>query len=138
MVTNQFKKAPIYIRFTIDKKDSDSHKQMGIFHAIRELKDKNELLQHEIIQMDNVMEWFAKNLEKPGKFNRSKRRHAQDKAISWYKDTAMDHLNKMHEIKGVLNLHGINVNILKTEKPGYIVYEDNFQVCAEPFTDTKA
>jgi hypothetical protein len=88
--------------------------------------------------MNSIMDWFADNLEKPDKFNRSKRNSAQDKAISWYKDTAIEHINKMHEIKDVLKAHGISVNILKTKKPGYIIYEDKYQICAEPFKETKA
>ena len=35
----------------------------------------------------------------------------------------------------ILQSHGINVSILKTERVGYVVYEDEFQIVAEPFTD---
>jgi hypothetical protein len=33
----------------------------------------------------------------------------------------------------VLERHGIYVKKIKTDKPGYLVYEDDWQVVAEPF-----
>jgi hypothetical protein len=35
----------------------------------------------------------------------------------------------------ILENHGIRVKMLQTEKPGYVVYKDEFQVVAEPFRD---
>jgi hypothetical protein len=32
---------------------------------------------------------------------------------------------------------GINIRVLKTNKPGYIVYEDEFQIVAEPVRDNR-
>jgi hypothetical protein len=32
--------------------------------------------------------------------------------------------------------HGISVRMLKADRVGYIVYEDDFQIVAEPFADT--
>jgi hypothetical protein len=33
----------------------------------------------------------------------------------------------------LLELHGIRTKMLRTRRVGYVVYEDEFQVCAEPF-----
>ena len=38
----------------------------------------------------------------------------------------------------ILGEHGIVVETLETERPGYVVYEDDVQVVAEPFSDTGA
>ena len=38
----------------------------------------------------------------------------------------------------ILEKHGIVVEMLETERPGYVVYEDDVQVVAEPFSDTRA
>jgi hypothetical protein len=43
----------------------------------------------------------------------------------------------MQELVAVLENHGVPVHILKTTRPGYVVYEDEFQVVSEPFRDTK-
>ena len=42
----------------------------------------------------------------------------------------------MHAIKGVLEAHGHHVTAICDERVGYIVYEGDFQVVAEPFSDT--
>lgn len=33
----------------------------------------------------------------------------------------------------ILEQHGIYVKKIKTDKPGYVVYEDDWQLVAEPF-----
>jgi hypothetical protein len=39
-------------------------------------------------------------------------------------------------LKHILESHGIVVDVIKTNRPGYVVYEDDFQVAAEPFSET--
>ena len=44
----------------------------------------------------------------------------------------------MYTLVAILNTHGVHTEMLRTEKPGYVVYEDPFQVAAEPFGETGA
>ncbi len=37
----------------------------------------------------------------------------------------------------VLENNGVHVRTIKTVRPGYVVYEDEFQVVAVPFADSK-
>lgn len=37
----------------------------------------------------------------------------------------------------ILEQHNVYVRVLKTDRPGYIVYEDQHQVVAEPFADLR-
>ena len=37
----------------------------------------------------------------------------------------------------ILQNHGIPVRMLKADRVGYVVYEDEYQVVAEPFADTQ-
>ena len=39
--------------------------------------------------------------------------------------------------KNVLEKHGHQVNVLHETRVGYIVYEDDFQVIAQPFSETR-
>jgi hypothetical protein len=57
--------------------------------------------------------------------------------LSWFKDTAVAHIAKMHRLARILEAHGLPVEELRTERPGYVVYEDAFQVAAEPFRETR-
>lgn len=42
----------------------------------------------------------------------------------------------MREIAAILEAHGVITEMIRTERPGYIVYQDEYQIVAEPFMDT--
>lgn len=126
----------MFMRFVIQKNDQDSGRRQGIFQAISDLENEGVLLEHEQQQYDEIYEWFRHNLKKPQSFSRSSKPHAKNVALSWYKDVAAEHIAKMYALVLVLEAHGVSVDILRTERPGYIVYEDEFQVAAEPFKET--
>lgn len=129
----------MYLRFVVADIHEDSGQELGVFHAVRNLLDDGELLVHEEEQHDAIIQWFNEHLEKPTRFTASKppfyRR--QSKAISWFKDTAHEHLARVRELVVILEHHGVSVRMLKTNRVGYIVYEDEFQIVAEPFTDSR-
>ncbi len=56
--------------------------------------------------------------------------------ISWFKDTAQTHIGKMREMVALLEHHDVSVRMIKTMRPGYVVYEDEFQIVAVPFADS--
>jgi len=43
----------------------------------------------------------------------------------------------MHRLKNILETYGHPVAIIGETRIGYIVYEDDLQVVAEPFSDTQ-
>jgi len=57
--------------------------------------------------------------------------------VCWFKPSATNHIAKVREISFILEENGVLVRVLKTHKPGYIVYEDHYQVVAEPFADLR-
>lgn len=126
----------MFVRFVIQENNEDSGRRQGVFHAIRNLRDDGLLEMHEKTFADELMGWFNANLKEPESFTRSSKPHAKNVAISWFKDTAHQHISRMHIIKHLLHEHGIVVLMLRTERPGYVVYEDEFQVVAEPFKET--
>ena len=67
---------------------------------------------------------------------RASRPHAKKVALSWFKDIAADHIRNMRGLAQILEAHGIAVEMLQSDRPGYVVYEDRFQVAAEPFHET--
>ena len=127
----------MYIRFVVDDIDDVSQERLGVFHAIKYLREDSKLTSYEEKLMDEVIQWFSDNLKKPDRLSKATRKNPADKAISWFKDTAREHINKIREVITVLEEHGIKVETIKTERPGYIVYEDVFQVSAEPFKETE-
>lgn len=128
----------MYLRFVIDKKDEDSGRRQGIFIAAAELRDSHQLYQYEEEQLKEIMTWFNANLDKPRKFSTAARANPQARAISWYKDTAKECITRMYDLKAFLESKGIRVDVIQTSNSGYIVYEDEHQVTAEPFKSTGA
>jgi hypothetical protein len=78
--------------------------------------------------------------EDPARFNRtrSKGYYRRDtRGIAWFRDTAGDCLTRMHVLKRLIESHGNAVAVIYETHVGYIVYEDEAQVVAEPFADTR-
>ena len=84
----------------------------------------------------NLRKWFKEHLEKPKSFSRSRKPRATRVALSWFKDTAKLHIAKMYEFAAILEAHGVHVEVIRTTRPGYVVYEDEHQITAEPFSET--
>jgi hypothetical protein len=128
---------PTYLRFVVADIHEDSGQELGVFHGVLRLREEGKLYRHEEDLHDLTRQWFNENLEKPTRFTASKPPFYRkaSKAISWFKDTAKDHLAHVRDLVAILQNHGIGVQMLKTERVGYVVYEDEFQIVAEPFAD---
>lgn len=83
--------------------------------------------EHELYE--EVRVWFREHLKKPKRFSRAHHSFA----VCWFKDTAVEHLAQARQFVYLLEEHGTLVRQLTTHRPGYVVYEDDFQVAAEPF-----
>jgi len=129
----------MYLRFVVAELDEDSNMELGVFHAIRNLRDEGKLLDFEEEQHDLIREWFNEHLGKPTRFTASKPPfyRKKNKAISWFKDTAHEHLAQIRGLVAILKSHGVPVRAIKAKRVGYIVYEDEFQIVAEPFSGEK-
>ena len=55
--------------------------------------------------------------------------------MCWFKASATEHIAKIYQMVYILEQSGVYVRVNKTRHPGYIVYEDEHQVVAEPFAD---
>jgi hypothetical protein len=124
------------IRFVIHSNGEDSGRRQGLFQAMKALETSGVLFHYEQERYDEIRGWFNKNLERPTSFARSSKPHAKNVALSWFKDSATAHIAKMHELVFILRSHGIEVDVIRTERPGYMVYEDQYQIATEPFQET--
>ncbi|HKV95645.1 MAG TPA: hypothetical protein VJW20_24080 [Candidatus Angelobacter sp.] len=84
----------MYLRFVVAEIDADSERTLGVFHAVRYLRDSGKLYPYEEDQHDLVRWWFNENLERPTRFTTAKRPYhrKRNRALSWFKDTAAEHL----------------------------------------------
>jgi len=125
----------VYLRFVVAHIDRDSGRELGVFHVVRNLRDWGRLSRGAEARHDVIRKWFNDNLEKPTRFTAAKPPYyrKQARAISWFKDSAREHISRVRELVAILEHHGISVRMLKTDRVGYIVYEDEYQIVAEPF-----
>lgn len=129
----------MFLRFITDEIDNDSQVAEGVFQAAAKLRETGSLSEIEVAQLKDLSDWFDKNLKKPARFNRTKSKgyyRRKTKGISWFKSSASEHLNRIRDFTVILEQHGVHVRMISTDRPGYITYEDDIQVVAEPFSDT--
>jgi hypothetical protein len=129
-----------FIRFALARRHPDSGVEDGTFSLAYELKDSPNVDAADHNQLAETLAWFEKNLETPIRFNRTKSKgfyRRKTRGIAWFKDTAIEHLARMHQIKSVLENYGHSVVMLSEARVGYVTYEDTVQVVAEPFSDAQ-
>jgi hypothetical protein len=124
-----------YVRFIVSDIDSNSQRELGVFQAIAQLRKTGRLEAHEEEEDERLGKWFDENLRKPTRFTASKPPYyrRQSKAISWFKDSAHEHIAQIRSLVAILEHHGVHVRMIATDRVGYVVYEDDYQVVAEPF-----
>jgi hypothetical protein len=127
----------VLIRFVGSRRDNSSGRREGIFQLARRLRLSGELAEIDDERLAEIGQWFNENLRKPRRFARSQNSHPQAVAISWFKSDARDHIARIREMQSILEAYGLLTEMIKTDRPGYVVYEDEHQVTAFPFRDTQ-
>ena len=118
-----------YVRFVIVGKDDESHSERGIFQAVAQALEWHDITGSDADELNVVRAWFNKNLEKPTSFGRDKLRLG----ICWFKAGSSEHIARIWEMVYILERNGIYVKKIRTDRPGYVVYEDEWQLVAEAF-----
>jgi hypothetical protein len=114
----------MYLRFVVGG-DDEHHKLLsGLITEARLLRDKGALTSHEAEHLESLYEWFNNNLPCPPFETAGWSRDA----VSWFKDTAKEPIKKMRELSIILDSHGLLVRTLRSERPGRVLYEDEYQI----------
>lgn len=121
-----------YIRFAISEKDNNSNEKQGFFMAMAELRNSDALYPWEADIDKVVYRWFNDHLLVPHVQSKDNKVHA----ISWFKSTAIEYIENMRQFAVILEAHDYTVEQLVTTRPGKILYEDDCQIVAVPFSDT--
>ena len=118
-----------FVRFIIGRKDEDSSVEQGIFQAAALALEWQNITGPDADELNDLRSWFSENLEKPTSFGRDKLRLG----ICWFKTGATEHISRIWEMVQILERNGIYIKKIRTDKPGYVIYEDEWQLVAEPF-----
>jgi hypothetical protein len=125
-----------YLRFVTTIVNRESGRREGLFQAARDLADSNTLSGKDLKELRILQCWFGDNLKVPNRFARSRRSRAASRAISWYKSSATEYVSRMYSLCRILNDYGVFTEVISSNRPGYVVYEDEHQVAAEPYANT--
>jgi hypothetical protein len=123
----------MYVRFVSTRQHPDTGVQVGIFQTRRLLASAQPLGEWDVARLAALKEWFNQHLEKPERVARSRRPNGPHAAVSWFKASAREHIARARELAALLEQYGVPTRMVTTDRPGYVVYEDEFQVAAEPF-----
>lgn len=124
------------IRFVTDGRHPPYGHRTGIFPSAYKARRENWLAAGRHDELCDLLLWFSDNLPVPDRFSASRRPHAEHSGISWIRTSASGHMRRLRRIAQLLHGVGVPVQELRTARPGYILYADDFQIVALPFRDT--
>jgi hypothetical protein len=130
-----------FLRFILSERHPESGFEAGIFGAAYARRDDWAVSPEDRHELTECLEWFEKHVKVPDRFNSSRSKGYYRRAtrgIAWFRDSAAECIARMHRISGVLEKYGHEVNVVYEARLGYVVCEDDFQVVAEPFSETRA
>ena len=75
----------MYLRFVVNEFSEEANQRLGIFHAVRYMKDDGDFLPYELAQAEQTMNWFSNHLESPLDFLNKQNSKKCDVFFSWFK-----------------------------------------------------
>lgn len=118
-----------YTRFVVCEKMQDPYYATGIIvmtqlnikkFAIKDKKDIKELFL-----------WFNENIPHPPFKKMLESKKWTPDAVAWFKSNQKTSIKKMQELTKILEKYYYKIQIMTSNNPGKIVYEDEYQVVAE-------
>jgi hypothetical protein len=130
----------MYLRFVTERRTEHGRRREGFFQATYSAWRSPETPAFAAKELRRLLDWFDANLETPERLSRSRHKRGKDAgaktALSWFTPEAKVHIAKAYEAAAILGDFGYVVTVLKTERPGFVVVQDRWQIVAEPFADT--
>lgn len=130
---------PIYLRFVRARTIDGTSVREGFFCAAYDLRNNPLKTPETEARLEDLLAWFRRELTIPPKFGRSVSKGAYKggaTGLSWFKPDANAHIAKAFEMIALLEENGHMIEIVKSARIGYVIYEDAHQIVAEPFSDT--
>jgi hypothetical protein len=118
----------MFLRLTTSSLREESGQPLGIFHAVRYLRDDGRLTAEEEAIADKVFDWLYDHLDAPSEQILA----ANPQAVSWFRATATEAIIQAKRLIPILESHGFHVATTRRLDPGTLVYADATQVLALP------
>lgn len=122
----------MFIRFVVGSDDENAAWLTGIITEARILKDAGRLYRHESEWLEETYGWLNENLTCPPFSAKLRSGEWSREAVCWFHPGARRSVvRRLWDIAAILEEHAVPVRLVKSDKPGKIVYEDSDQVVAE-------
>ncbi len=118
-----------YLRFQTRIQNDYSHRPSGVFMAVNELRDSNQLTPYHSEELERHLSWLKMHLKSPAILKEDK----NERAISWFHPRAKEPIRRVRAMIEILREYDIVFDQITTKRPGYVIYEDGWQVVAKPF-----
>lgn len=116
----------MFVRFVVGF-DGEHHRELtGIVTEARWLRDAGRLSAEEAARLEESYNWLNEHLPVPPFSTRSWPRDV----VAWFRDDAHDAIGRMWDL-ALLEEHGRPVRLLRSQDPGRVLYQDDFQIVVE-------
>ena len=126
----------MYVRFVPLTEIPESEYEWSLFGAIAHASELADVDGYDRSRLEEIETWFRKNLGHPTRLSRSRKPHSLNEAVCWFKSSASECIDWVREAVAILERYEIRLQMLTTHQPGYIIYEDEYQIAAVPFRRT--
>ena len=116
-----------YIRFVVPRPHEDSHRLSGVFSVAFDHWVRDDLEKCDRHHLGVLLDWFGDNLASPPVND--------TRALFWFHGCCNPCTQRIWELSLILRELGEHPRLLKTRRPGTIVYEDEHQIAALPFRE---
>lgn len=120
-------RAEVFVRFAVGTLDRRSQEQRGLLRAAGDLDASPDLPREARRELRLACRWFNKNLVAPSL--------RMPRAIFWFRSTSLECVAHVWALVQVFRDQGVPVWMLRSRRPGLVVYQDKDQVAAIPFMD---
>ena len=117
-----------YFRYCARYVSPHTNQRYGIFIAVWHLVRDKKVSDEDEAAYWKARAWFEANLPIPP-FHATGN---EERAITWFKECAMDGpiVEKLRIYREIAARYGTEIELISTESPGRIIYEDDHQVGA--------
>ena len=115
-----------FLRFIGPSVDPTTCARHGLFAATIELRDSGRASADELQEIKSHLTWFSAELPSP---------HYSlfpVRAVFWFRASAKECVRRAWALTNLLRGHGIVVDVIRSARPGHILYLDAFQVAVVP------
>ena len=117
---------PRFVRFRSSLCDADLALPLGVFRAAGQLMDSGQLDPWLLERTEEICDWFNEHLTVP------RLGPGLTAAVFWFRGERLEMIQRLWELAILLQESGAAIELIHTTRPGWVRYQDEYQVAAIP------